>query len=68
LVEAAGCPVRAPDLGLDQWLDHMRVDKKTEGGELRFVLLPEIGRAEVRPVPAEALAEVLDLTVARAGA
>jgi 3-dehydroquinate synthase len=68
LVEAAGCPVQAPDLGTHEWVDHMRVDKKTEGGELRFVLLPRIGQAEVRPVPHAPLAEVLDRTVARARA
>jgi 3-dehydroquinate synthase len=63
LVTAIGCPVIAPDLGLERWVDLMQVDKKTEGGELRFVLMPELGRAHTRSVPAEALAQVLAASV-----
>ncbi|TAM90980.1 MAG: 3-dehydroquinate synthase [Candidimonas sp.] len=65
LVDAIGCPVRAPDFGLRRWLDLMRVDKKTRGGELRFVLLPAMGRAEIHTVPEGVLADVLEGTVAR---
>lgn len=60
LTAAIGCPVRPPDLGTDRWLELMQVDKKTEGGRLRFVLIPEIGRAVFESVPAEALRRVLD--------
>src|SRR3546814_4351790 len=31
LVDAIGCPTTAPDLGAEHWLEHMRVDKKTQG-------------------------------------
>src|SRR3546814_661969 len=64
LVDAIGCPTTAPDLGAEHWLEHMRVDKKTQGGQLRFILLPEIGKAVVRPVEPDAVAEVLARTVA----
>ncbi|MGB6241396.1 MAG: 3-dehydroquinate synthase [Castellaniella sp.] len=50
LVQAIGCPVQAPGLGTDRWLDLMRVDKKTEGRHIRYVLLPELGRAGVQAV------------------
>ena len=50
LVAAIGCPVRAPDLGVDRWLDLMRVDKKVEGRVIRYVLLPALGRADVQGV------------------
>ncbi len=63
LVEAIGCPTAAPDLGADRWLDLMRVDKKAEGGEIRFVLLPELGRFETRPAPDDAVRAVLASTV-----
>lgn len=63
LVEAIGCPVVAPDLGADRWMDLMQVDKKTEGGEIRFVLMPEIGRALMRPAPADTVRAVLARTV-----
>jgi len=59
LVQAIGCPVVPPAMDAAQWLDLMQVDKKTEGGQLRFVLLPEIGRAVCQPVPAQALQQVL---------
>jgi 3-dehydroquinate synthase len=51
LIEALGLPVRAPALGADRWLDLMRLDKKAEGGEIRFVIIEAPGRAGVRPAP-----------------
>ncbi|MFC3337242.1 3-dehydroquinate synthase [Paracandidimonas soli] len=59
LVEAIGCPVAPPDLGTDRWIDLMQVDKKTEGGQLRFVLLPRIGEARSQAVPDADLRQVL---------
>ena len=64
LVQAIGCPVQAPDLGTQRWIDLMQVDKKTEGGTLRFVLLPEIGRAVFQPAPEAALQAVLERAAA----
>lgn len=63
LVEAIGCPTAGPDLGADRWLELMQVDKKTEGGELRFVLLPKLGEAQVRRVPDAAVRAVIARTV-----
>lgn len=63
LVQAIGCPVVAPDLGADRWLALMQVDKKTEGGEIRFVLMPSIGQAITRTAPLEAVHRVLARTV-----
>jgi len=51
LVAAIGCPVQAPDLGEQRWLDLMRVDKKNQGRKIHYVLLPELGRAQVQAVP-----------------
>lgn len=64
LVEAIGCPVLPPDMDVDRWIALMQVDKKTEGGQLRFVLLPEIGRANFVPAPMDVLRRVLDRKVA----
>ena len=47
LFERAGLPVVAPDLGTDQYLEWMGLDKKVEGGKMRFVLLKKIGCAAV---------------------
>ena len=59
LVQAIGCPITPPDLGVERWLDLMQVDKKAEGGQLRFVVLTELGRAVSQPVPDTALLQVL---------
>ena len=50
LCERARLPVRAPELGAERYLELMRIDKKSEGGALRFVLIEALGRATVRPV------------------
>lgn len=59
LVQAIGCPVQAPDLGLERWFDLMRVDKKTEGSHIRYVLLPTLGQAQVQAVEDELVRPVL---------
>jgi len=43
LVEKAGLPARMPDLDTSAILKAMRHDKKVESGQVRFVLLKEIG-------------------------
>lgn len=63
LVRAIGCPAQAPDLGVDRWIDLMQVDKKTRSGQLRFVLLPELGRAVLQAVPLDAVRKALEKTV-----
>lgn len=60
LCTRAGLPVRAPHLGgAERWIELMRVDKKAEGGELRFVVIEAPGRAAVRAVPEAMLRETL---------
>lgn len=63
LVAAIGCPVQAPPLnGPQQWVELMQGDKKVTAGQIRFVLLPELGRAQVSAVPNGPLQEVLEAT------
>lgn len=59
LVQASGCPVTPPAFDKSRWLELMQVDKKAEGGTLRFVLLDKIGSAKVQPAPPEAVDAVL---------
>ncbi|MBM3388206.1 MAG: 3-dehydroquinate synthase [Betaproteobacteria bacterium] len=59
LIERAGLPVRAPDLGAQRYLQWMRVDKKAEGGEIRFVVIEALGRAGLRTAPDALVGEVL---------
>jgi 3-dehydroquinate synthase len=51
LIACAGLPVRCPDLGAARWAELMQVDKKADGGEVRFVLLHGLGRPLLRAVP-----------------
>ena len=61
VVAAIGCPTEAPRLmGLEQWMSLMRSDKKAEAGEIKFVLMPEIGQATVGAADASDVAAVLN--------
>jgi 3-dehydroquinate synthase len=64
LVAAAGLPVRGPVLDANgnaqRYLDLMRVDKKAEAGEIKFVLVNGEGQAVVRGAPDALVAEVID--------
>jgi len=59
LIERAGLPVRGPALGAERYLELMRVDKKAQGGEIRFVLIEAPGRAVVRAAPDALVRDVL---------
>jgi len=59
LIERAGLPVRGPALGAERYLELMRVDKKSQGGEIRFVLIEAPGRALVRAAPDALVRDVL---------
>lgn len=65
LVKAAGLPVIAPDLGVDRWLELMQVDKKNEGGEIKFILLKPLGTAVIMPAPKDALLATLKACVTK---
>ena len=64
LIERAGLPVRCPPLGSTRYLDLMRVDKKSDGGDLRFVVLDGPGRASLQRVPDALALEVVASHVA----
>ncbi len=59
LVKAARLPVVAPDLGDERWLELMQVDKKNEGGQIKFILLKPLGTSIIMPVPQDALLATL---------
>jgi len=60
LIAKAKLPVKGPRLGAQTYLEHMRVDKKARGGEIRFVLLDRPGHAIVQAAPDEVVARVLE--------
>ena len=51
LVAAAGLPTAAPDLGTERWLELMEVDKKNEGGDIKFILLKPLGSPSITTAP-----------------
>lgn len=60
LVAAAGLPTVAPDLGEARWIELMAVDKKNEGGAIRFILLKPLGSPSITTVPLETLRATLE--------
>jgi 3-dehydroquinate synthase len=60
LFERAGLPVAAAALGAGKYLELMGLDKKVQGGKIRFVLLKAIGHAVVSEAPPELLRQTLD--------
>lgn len=64
LIERAGLPVRGAILdekdNAGAYLEHMRVDKKAEAGEIRFVLIDGPGQATMRGAPDALVRQVID--------
>ncbi|MGW8419651.1 MULTISPECIES: 3-dehydroquinate synthase [Comamonas] len=64
LIERAGLPVRAAVIDVQdnagRYLELMRVDKKSEAGEIRFVLIDGPGKAVMRSAPDALVREVID--------
>lgn len=59
LIERTGLPVKGPDLGADRYIELMQVDKKAEGGEIKFVVVGPLGQATTRPAPDAVVRDVI---------
>ncbi|MDM0104911.1 3-dehydroquinate synthase [Variovorax sp. J22R24] len=59
LIRRAGLPVVAPAFAAERYLELMRIDKKSEAGEIRFVVLDKPGSAIMRGAPDAMVREVL---------
>lgn len=64
LIEKAGLPVIGPRIAehdnAGRYLELMRIDKKAEAGEIRFVVIDKPGQASVRAAPDSLVREVID--------
>ena len=64
LIQRAGLPVIAPVLSATdnagRYLELMRVDKKAEAGEIRFIVIDGPGKAALRTAPDALVREVID--------
>lgn len=69
LIERAGLPTRGAILDATDnagaYLEHMRVDKKSQAGEIRFVLIDGPGKALMRAAPDSLVREVIDICCAQ---
>ncbi len=59
LIQRTGLPARGPDLGASRYLELMQVDKKAEGGEIRFVVIDQLGQASMRGAPEQLVRDVI---------
>lgn len=60
VIQRAGLPTAAPRLPVETYLEYMRVDKKVQGGRMRFVLLSALGEAVITSdVPEAAVVEAI---------
>lgn len=59
LVQAIGCPVEPPQWPAQRWVELMGIDKKAEGGQLRFVVMPTIGQSHVETVSPDLVSKVI---------
>ena len=64
LIRLAGLPVAGPQLSTTdnagRYLELMRVDKKAQGGEIKFVVIDGPGSASMRTAPDTLVREVID--------
>ena len=65
LIQRAGLPIKGPSLDVKdnagRYIKLMRVDKKSEAGDIRFVLIDAPGSAVVRAAPDALVREVIDV-------
>jgi 3-dehydroquinate synthase len=61
LIKAFDLPLLAPEnMGLDEFVRHMKRDKKNIGGKLRFIIPTSIGKSEIRDdITVEILQQIL---------
>ncbi len=51
IIKSMNLPTEPPKFGSARYMELMQVDKKTEGGQIRYVVLEKIGKAKIQSVP-----------------
>ncbi len=59
IIEALHLPTVPPTLGISRYMELMSVDKKAEGGEVRYILLNGLGRSKIQAVEDQLVIETL---------
>jgi len=59
IIEALHLPTQPPKLGVDRFMELMSVDKKAEGGEVRYILLNGLGQSKIQTVDDDLVIQTL---------
>jgi 3-dehydroquinate synthase len=62
IIQSMNLPIAPPKFGAQRYMELMQVDKKTEGGQIRYVVLEKIGKAQIKSVPDAQVIETLTAT------
>ncbi|WP_114639457.1 3-dehydroquinate synthase [Polynucleobacter necessarius] len=62
IIQSMNLPITPPKFGSQRYMELMQVDKKTEGGQIRYVVLENIGKAKIQSVADEQVIETLVAT------
>ena len=62
IIRSMNLPIAPPKFGATRYMELMQVDKKTEGGQIRYVVLEKMGKAQIRSVPDSQVIETLNAT------
>jgi 3-dehydroquinate synthase len=62
IIQSMNLPTNPPKFGAQRFMELMQVDKKTEGGQIRYVVLEKIGKAQIKSVPDAQVIETLAAT------
>jgi 3-dehydroquinate synthase len=62
IIQSMNLPTNPPKFGAQRFMELMQVDKKTEGGQIRYVVLEKIGKAQIKSVPDSQVIETLTAT------
>lgn len=62
IIQSMNLPIIPPKFGGKRYLELMQVDKKTESGQIRYVVLEKIGKAQIQGVPDAQVLETLTAT------
>ena len=62
IIERLHLPTKPPKFGIDRYMELMAVDKKAEGGEIRYILLDGLGKSKISAVNDDLVAQTLIAT------
>jgi 3-dehydroquinate synthase len=62
IIKSMNLPITPPKFGAKRYMELMQVDKKTEGGQIRYVVLEKMGKAQIESVADAQVIETLSAT------